>query len=76
MPLYDVEYVTPLTDQTQEQLAKAGEEKKWLQAHWSEFQALANDGDEDMKGLMEELRTRADFADISITKNKESSWMA
>ncbi|KAL9096326.1 MAG: hypothetical protein Q9165_001323 [Trypethelium subeluteriae] len=155
MPLYDVEYVTPLTDETQEQLAKAitrihterfgtpsyfvnvrlfrrcvsksvswrsielyndhcstlvrkweqlvgkgpekelravwiesclttaldanffrpraGEEKKWLQEHWTDFEALADAGDEEMKGLMKELRTRADFAEISISKDKEST---
>ncbi|KAI9683991.1 MAG: hypothetical protein M1822_005818 [Bathelium mastoideum] len=143
MPLYDVEYVTPLTDQAQEELAKAltrihadrfgtpsyfvnvryvdvssqkvfrggiarrynriifrcragetrsvalynehcasiveawgriieanffrpqvGEEKSWLRQHAHEFQELAEAGDEDMKGLRDELRMRADFADV------------
>ncbi|KAI9692808.1 MAG: hypothetical protein M1820_009356, partial [Bogoriella megaspora] len=43
---------------------KVGEEKAWLLKHRDEFQRLADAGDEDMQGLMEELRTRADFADI------------
>ncbi|KAI9666407.1 MAG: hypothetical protein M1821_004343 [Bathelium mastoideum] len=43
---------------------QVGEEKSWLRQHAHEFQELAEAGDEDMKGLRDELRMRADFADV------------
>ncbi|KAH8801518.1 hypothetical protein F5884DRAFT_862212 [Xylogone sp. PMI_703] len=43
---------------------KAGEEHQWLRENKSAFQKLADEGDEDFIGLMEELSTREDFKDI------------
>ncbi|KAF2666777.1 hypothetical protein BT63DRAFT_318359 [Microthyrium microscopicum] len=43
------------------QRPQAGKEIQWLKEHRGEFERLANEGDEDMLGLMEELRTREDF---------------
>jgi len=42
----------------------AGKEIQWLRDNKGEFQRLAEEGDEDMKGLLEELRTREDFAEV------------
>ena len=52
-------------------MTQAGEEVKWLQKHKSDFQDLAEAGDEDMKGLMVELRTRPEFAEV-VNSIKES----
>ncbi|KAK5991012.1 hypothetical protein PT974_09287 [Cladobotryum mycophilum] len=43
---------------------KVGEEIEWLKKNKDEFRRLAEAGDEDMQGLMEELRTRPEFADV------------
>lgn len=42
----------------------AGEEIEWLRSNKDEFGRLAEYGDEDMLQLMEELRTREDFAAV------------
>lgn len=39
----------------------AGKEIQWLRENKGEFERLAQEGDEDMQGLLEELRTREDF---------------
>jgi len=42
----------------------AGKEIQWLRDNKDEFQRLAKEGDEDMKDLMTELRSREDFAEV------------
>jgi len=42
----------------------AGEETEWLRSNTDDFERLAEDGDEDMQQLMEELRSREDFAGV------------
>lgn len=42
----------------------AGEEIEWLRTNKEDFERLAEEGDEDMQQLMEELRTRDDFSDV------------
>ncbi|KAJ4392625.1 hypothetical protein N0V91_011339 [Didymella pomorum] len=42
----------------------AGEEIEWLRNNKGDFERLAEDGDEDMQQLMEELRTREDFTGV------------
>jgi phenylpyruvate tautomerase PptA (4-oxalocrotonate tautomerase family) len=46
------------------QRPSAGEEIEWLKEHKNEFKRLADDGDEDMQGLMQELATRQEFAEV------------
>jgi hypothetical protein len=43
---------------------KVGEEHEWLFKHKTEFQRLADEGNQDFLGLMEELSQREDFKDI------------
>ncbi|KAF2105112.1 hypothetical protein NA57DRAFT_71307 [Rhizodiscina lignyota] len=38
-----------------------GEEKSWVKQHWNEFERMAQEGDEDMKMLVEELKGREEF---------------
>jgi hypothetical protein len=42
----------------------AGEEIAWLKEHKTEFQRLADEGDEEMKGLMDELAAREEFSGV------------
>jgi phenylpyruvate tautomerase PptA (4-oxalocrotonate tautomerase family) len=42
----------------------AGKEIEWLRENKGEFERLANEGDEDMEDLLEELRTREDFKGV------------
>lgn len=42
----------------------AGNEITWLKQHKSAFQKLADEGDEDFIGLMNEIETRDDFAEV------------
>lgn len=44
----------------------AGEEIEWLRSNKGDFKRLAEDGDEDMQQLMEELRTREDFTGVLV----------
>lgn len=46
------------------QRPEAGKEIEWLRENKAEFERLANQGDEDMQYLMEELATREDFAGV------------
>lgn len=41
-----------------------GKEIEWLRENKGEFERLAKEGDEDMKDLLEELRTREDFKTV------------
>lgn len=45
-------------------LLQAGNEISWLKQHKSAFQKLADEGDEDFIGLMNEIETRDDFAEV------------
>lgn len=42
----------------------AGDEIPWLKEHKADFQARADEGDEEMKALMEELGTRHEFQGV------------
>lgn len=42
----------------------AGEEVAWLKEHKEEFQRRAEGGDEEMKGLMDELAAREEFSGV------------
>jgi phenylpyruvate tautomerase PptA (4-oxalocrotonate tautomerase family) len=42
----------------------AGEEIEWLRSNKDDFKRLAENGDEDMQQLLQELRIREDFADV------------
>ena len=39
-------------------LPVAGGDVEWLEANWGEFQRRAEGGDEEMKGLVEEVKER------------------
>jgi hypothetical protein len=43
---------------------KVGEEYEWLVKHKTEFQRLADQGNQDFVGLIKELAEREDFKDI------------
>lgn len=46
------------------QRPSVGEEIGWLKEHKNEFKRLADGGDEDMQGLMQELATRQEFVGV------------
>lgn len=39
-------------------IPEAGNDKQWLQAHWSEFKKRAEAGDAEMKELVEDVERR------------------
>lgn len=49
---------------------QAGSELSWLKQHKTEFQRLADEGDEDFIGLMNEIATRDDFAELREEDSK------
>lgn len=42
----------------------AGEEVAWLREHKAEFERLAHEGDEEMKGLLDEIAAREEFSGV------------
>jgi len=39
-------------------IPQAGDDQNWLKQHWAEFKKRADDGDEDMKGLVADIERR------------------
>ena len=42
----------------------AGQDREWMKTNASEFQKKAREGDENMQGLVQELKTRKEFQGI------------